>query len=211
MGFNGYLTNVDINELTVAAVGSNLTDVDRSVILNGIPPAFVAGLRRLSSPMDQFTVDLVEVNRVERMDNGSSRFYRCLRIAWLSSGSVDALRRVSSRRAKPHWQSCSWYPQSSRSSPPSRDHRKRSDHWRRRYGGYPFSATSDRNRRHCGPHQSAAIRQRRCGASFEWRPLGTPGTAWLIAPGTAITNHHVVNARRSEEPPASSQDLEKQA
>jgi hypothetical protein len=37
------------------------------------------------------------------------------------------------------------------------------------------------------------------------------GTAWLIAPGIAITNHHVINARRSDEPPASPEDFALQA
>lgn len=37
------------------------------------------------------------------------------------------------------------------------------------------------------------------------------GTAWLIAPGLAITNHHVINARDTGEPPPSMEELQAQA
>jgi endonuclease G len=38
-------------------------------------------------------------------------------------------------------------------------------------------------------------------------PSLVSGTAWLIAPQLAITNHHVVNARRSDEPAADATDF----
>ncbi len=37
------------------------------------------------------------------------------------------------------------------------------------------------------------------------------GTAWMIGPGLALTNHHVINARRTEEGAASDADLRRQA
>ncbi len=41
-------------------------------------------------------------------------------------------------------------------------------------------------------------------------PLLSFGTAWMIAPGLAITNYHVVNARRERDPPADPIDYAKQ-
>lgn len=37
------------------------------------------------------------------------------------------------------------------------------------------------------------------------------GTGWLVAPGLLFTNHHVINARNPNEPPAPEIDLRKQA
>jgi endonuclease G len=42
-------------------------------------------------------------------------------------------------------------------------------------------------------------------------PWVSRGTAWLIAPTLALTNHHVVNARTDKEPDAGEQDLRRQA
>ena len=42
-------------------------------------------------------------------------------------------------------------------------------------------------------------------------PWIASGTAWLIAPGLAITNHHVINARLSGQADAGQADLERQA
>jgi hypothetical protein len=38
-------------------------------------------------------------------------------------------------------------------------------------------------------------------------PVGAVGTGWLIAPGLLLTNHHVIEARERNEPPASDADF----
>ena len=70
MAFNGYLTNQQIDELTKAALQSGLLAVPRQTLLAGIPPGFAAALPVASSPLDQFVLDLVQVNRVQRMVGG---------------------------------------------------------------------------------------------------------------------------------------------
>ena len=67
MAFNGYLTHQEIIELTQAAVSSGLINAPRQVLLEGIPSAFAAALPRMDNPLDQFNLDLVRVNVVERM------------------------------------------------------------------------------------------------------------------------------------------------
>jgi hypothetical protein len=41
-------------------------------------------------------------------------------------------------------------------------------------------------------------------------PVGGVGTGWLIAPGLLLTNHHVIEARERDEPPASAADFKRQ-
>ena len=41
-------------------------------------------------------------------------------------------------------------------------------------------------------------------------PIIHLGTGWLIGPGLLLTNHHVINARRKGEAPASADDFERQ-
>jgi endonuclease G, mitochondrial len=43
------------------------------------------------------------------------------------------------------------------------------------------------------------------------KPLLAVGTGWLIAPGLLMTNHHVIEARFEDDPPASDSDMMRQA
>jgi endonuclease G len=43
------------------------------------------------------------------------------------------------------------------------------------------------------------------------KPLLAVGTGWMIAPGLMMTNHHVIEARFEDEPPASAGDMTRQA
>jgi WD40 repeat protein len=70
MAFNGYLTNKEIGELAQAALNGGLLDAPRQVLLAGIPPAFAAAMAQTDNRLDQFTLDLVRVNAVERMAGG---------------------------------------------------------------------------------------------------------------------------------------------
>ncbi len=70
MAFTGYLTSEEMKELTKAALSGGLLQTPREVLLNGIPSAFVNTLPHGLPPLDQFTVDLLRVNEVERMAGG---------------------------------------------------------------------------------------------------------------------------------------------
>ena len=41
-------------------------------------------------------------------------------------------------------------------------------------------------------------------------PVGGVGTGWLAAPGLLLTNHHVIEVRERDEPPASDADFKRQ-
>lgn len=93
MAFNGYLTNQEIGELAQAALVGGLLDVPRQVLLAGIPAAFAAAMAHTDSPLDQFTLDLVRVNAVERMAGGE------IPVLILLRNSADRLRLLDRQEA----------------------------------------------------------------------------------------------------------------
>jgi endonuclease G, mitochondrial len=212
MAFNGYLTPQQITELTKAAVSGGLIDVPRQVLLAGIPPTFAATLPRVDSPLDQFTLDLVRVNGVERMAGGEVPAVILLRNA------AERLRLVGREEAEVFERALNSVTNAAAGLPRLPD---------------PAELPEViKNERIIGTDDMVNIGFLAGGLDvaeavalisvprFEdghqvmatgGLPWIASGTAWLIAPGLAITNHHVVNARRSGEADASQADLERQA
>src|SRR5712691_7164724 len=93
MAFNGYLTNQEISELAQAALAGGLLDMPRQVLLAGIPAAFAAAMAHTDNPLDQFTLDLVRVNAVERMAGGE------IPVLILLRNSADRLRLLDRQEA----------------------------------------------------------------------------------------------------------------
>lgn len=56
----------------------------------------------------------------------------------------------------------------------------------------------------------ARLRVPRYSAGVFTHPVGGVGTGWLIAPTLVLTNHHVIQARERDEPPASDIDFRRQ-
>jgi hypothetical protein len=93
MAFSGYLTNQEIGELTQAALSGGLLDVPRAVLLVGIPSAYAAAMARIDNPLNQFRLDLVNLNQVERMAGGEVPLLIVLQNA------AEQLRQVSRTEA----------------------------------------------------------------------------------------------------------------
>jgi hypothetical protein len=212
MAFTGYLTNAEINELTRAAQSSGLFQAPRELLLQGIPPAFVATLPVGLPPIDQFSVDLVRVSQVERMTGGRVPIIIMLRNA------ADRLQLLDRVEAQVFERILSQVTNVAAGLPALPDP-----------GGLPEVIS---NQQIIGTNDMVDIAFLAAGLDiaeavalisvprFEGSqqvqaPDGAPwissGTAWLIAPGLAITNHHVINARRRKEAAADAADLERQA
>ena len=211
MAFNGYLANSEINELTAAAVASGLVVVPRQTLLQGIPPGYVAGLTMLSSPLDQFLSDLVSTNMVERMAGGEIPVQILLR---------NAAERLSLQQRQ---EAAVFERAASRVTNSAQGVRNLPDpaelpevvHKERIIG---FDDTLDIGFL-AGARQVASAVALISVPRFEngqqrmatdGGPWINNGTAWLIAPTLALTNHHLVNAR-TDEPDAGEQDLKRQA
>jgi endonuclease G len=212
MSFNGYLSNKDIEALVQAALNGGLLEVPRAVLVNGIPPAFIGSIDDLLPPLDRFSVLLVQINQVERMASGQVPLVTLLENAAARlrlAGRVEAavfeekLNRVSNRAGGvPQLPDPATLPEVLSNEAI--------------IGEDDMVEVSFLTRGLEVGRAVARIKVRRYNDGVPAKanngdPWVMQGTAWLIAPGIAITNHHVVNARLPEEPAASAADFELQA
>jgi endonuclease G len=212
MPFAGHLTASESKEVVDAALNGGLIGIDRALLLSGLPTPFAAGLRVLLSPLDQFMVDLVTINLVERLEDGLVPILTYLSNAqWQlklrgrpEAGTVE---RVLNRASN-----------SARGVPTLPDPRSLTEVSAQEViiGADDSLGVSFLQQ---GLEVAAAVARisvpRFDAGQRQTAANGTPwvmnGTAWLIAPQLAITNHHVINARRSQELPADTVDLRLQA
>jgi endonuclease G, mitochondrial len=211
MAFNGYLTTQEINDLQAAALQGGLHTVPRQTLLAGIPPGFAAALPLASNPLDQFVLDLVETNKVERMAGGEVPVVTFLqnaaaRLRLLDRVEARAFERVLNRvenvaAGVPPLPEPAQLPEVVQNE---------------RIIG--LDDTLDLGFLAGGLQVARAVAlvavprfengQQIMVAGGPWV---SRGTAWLVAPSLAITNHHVINARLDNEADAGAADLELQA
>jgi endonuclease G len=212
MAFAGYLDNNEINELTSAAVDGGLLDVPRAIRLAGIPGAFVAGLTIQPAPLDQFVVDLVAINGVERMADGTVPIVEFLK------NSAFQLKLRGRDQAQVFDRMLSSIGNLASGVPDLPDPAQLPEVVRNeRVIG--FDDTLDLTFLSRGLTIAEAVARIRVprfqnGAQISTAnggPWVQSGTAWLIAPNLALTNHHVVSARLADDPPADDADLKLQA
>jgi V8-like Glu-specific endopeptidase len=208
MPFNGYLAVVELLELRQAALDSNLLEVSRAVLMSGIPVAFVAGLPVRPAPSDQFANDLVEINRVERMEGGLVPLDRLLENIAMElklRGRAEArvFERMQSRVA--NLAAGVRIPLPVATLPEIKE---------AIIGEDEMVDISFLKRGLELGEAVARILVPRFDGGTRTQANGGPwimkGTAWLVAPNLAMTNHHVINARRYGEAPASSSDFTSQ-
>lgn len=181
------------------------------MLLNGIPSAFVAGLALVPSPLDQLTLDLVRTNKVERMVDG------IVPVETLLKNATAHLKRTGRVEAQVFERILSRIGNVASGVPP-----------------LPNPADLEEvvnNEKIFGTDDSldmvflsrgiqigqvvAMISVPRFENGTQIVVSGGPwvlrGTAWLIAPNLAITNHHVINSRLDGEAPAGEADFGLQA
>jgi V8-like Glu-specific endopeptidase len=211
MAFNGYLTNQEIDELTKAALESGLLAVPRQALLAGIPPGFAASLPLAANPLDQFVLDLVEVNRVQRMAGGE------VPVLTLLENATARLRLQDRAEARVFERILSRAGNVAAGVPPMPEPAQLPEvvNHERIIGtddmvGIGFLADGLKV-----AQAVALISVPRYEQGQQITASGGPwvakGTAWLMAPDFAITNHHVINARLDSEADASQADLGLQA
>lgn len=211
MAFNGYLTNQEITDLTTAAVQGDVIVMPRQALLAGIPAAYAAGLPLAGNPLDQFVLDLVHTNQVERMAGGE------VPVLTVLQNAVARLRLLDRVESQVFERALNRVANVAAGVPP-----------------LPEPAQLPEvieNEQIIGTDDTVDIRFLGDGlkvaqavalisvARFEnglpitigGGPWVTRGTAWLMAPKFAITNHHVINARIEGEADAEQADLERQA
>ena len=211
MAFNGYLTNQEINELQAAALQGGLHTVPRQTLLAGIPSGFAAALQLAPNPLDQFVLDLVQTNQVERMAGGE------VPVVTLLENAVARLRLLDRVEARVFERVLSRVANVAAGVPPLPEPAQLPEIIKNeRIIGTDDTVDLEFLAGGLEVAQAVALvavprfengQQIMVGGG----PWVSRGTAWLMAPNLAITNHHVINARLDGEADAGGADFQLQA
>lgn len=185
-----YLSQDDVRQLRDTAVETGLSDPAlRNLLFAGILPKYRGTLPILAAPGQQVQSDLNEMNRVERLIDGTVPLSVWLRNAadqLTDAGARDVILKALDRVAR----DAAGEPDV---APVPNGETKEEIVFRD--DTVPFGFLSDGEKAGSSvarikvlPYQGGALLQ----------PVALPhsGTGWLIAPGLLVTNHHVVNARK---------------
>ncbi|MGI5404582.1 trypsin-like peptidase domain-containing protein [Streptomyces sp. CA-135486] len=206
---NTYLTPEEILQVRDAALETGLADpMVRPLLFDGIMPKYRGTLPLLPAPGRQVHSDLNEMNRVERLVDGSVPLEVWLRNAVAQTTEAEPLA-VLQRALDDVARSAGGEPDIT-AELPAPEIKEEIVH---RDDTVPFDFLRGGDlagmavaRLKVPPYQGGTPLQ----------PNGFPhaGTGWLIAPALLITNHHVVNARTGtgkDRPGADAEDLRLQA
>jgi endonuclease G, mitochondrial len=211
--FTGYLSSSEISDLVLKAVSSGLVTVNRTLLLRGIFPPFALGLRNdAGNPIDQFALDLTNLNTTERLANGQVPLVQFLRNA------ADYLRLRGLPEADDFDRFANSIGNRTSGVPPLPDPAQLREviHNEAIVGvndmvDFPFLAggvnVGKSIARIAVPRFDNGVAARTANGA-PWNMLGT---AWLITPTLVMTNHHVVAARNTGEPQPAAGDFEEQA
>ncbi|MEU3777757.1 trypsin-like peptidase domain-containing protein [Streptomyces sp. NPDC032472] len=186
-----YLPREDIIQVKDAALEAGLADpAARRLLLDGILPKYAGVLPLVDAPAMQVNSDLNEMNRVERLVDGSVPLEIWLRNAvaqTAEAGPLAVFQRALDRVAR----DAAGEPDVPVAPPPVGETKEEivflDDTVPFEFLQRGFLSGASVARLKVTPYQGGAPLQ----------PNGYPhaGTGWLIAPGLLITNHHVVYAR----------------
>lgn len=201
-----YLTSAQLGELEKAAVNTGLILKPRMLLFRDVRPSYVGFLPTNPAPLDQLRLDLIALNAVERLEDGSVPLARYL------ANAADEIRDL----------------------PDAKVFRQYENDINNRSAGLsalaPLTALSDLIvKKELIIHQDdtvsaafvrgcaksaasvAKLQVQRFDGGVRATVNGSPwlalGTGWLLKNDIIITNHHVINARRDGEAPASGDDF----
>jgi endonuclease G len=210
--FHGYLAAAQLNELLQASISSGLVNADREQRTKGIDAGFVSGIPFGQSALGRFEHELIATNAVEQMLDGM------VPLAVFLSNCAAYLQLRQLPQAEIFVAAANAIGNST--------------------SGVGTFAGANELPELVTPEAIVGLDEmldfaflelgRNAGASVgrvlvpgyengqrrllkNGKPWVMLGTAWVVADGYVLTNHHVVNARRAGEAPAVPEDLECQA
>lgn len=211
MPFPGYLKPSDLAILTQAAVDGGFFDLDRSLHLQGIPKNFVLALKKVPVPLDQFQLDLNAVNNVERMADGEVPLVQFLQnAAWQLRVRGRREAEVFERYANAignQTHGVADLPEPSQLPEITKEEAIVGQDDMVDFAFLQNGVTVGRSvARVVVPRFENGVQVK----TPDGKPWLMVGTAWMIGPQLAITNHHVINARNADEPSAAKVDFDRQ-
>jgi endonuclease G, mitochondrial len=209
--FRGHLRPEKMQELLQAAVQSGLVQAERTQRTNGINPGFVANMHLGSTLLERFEFELIAINDVERLLDGTvpitiylDNCTQYLRIRGRAEANLFAETAIATAN-----NAHGFKVQLPTTLPEIRA--PEAIIGRDEMLDFAFLRLGQavgRSVCRIAVPRFDQRNQRHLPGGAPWVLLGT---AWVLADGYVLTNHHVVNARTSEEAPASAEDLLQQA
>lgn len=208
MTFTGYLDINEINDLTAAGVQAGVLGISRLLLVAGIDPMFMNALPQGNSPMEQFNLDLVNLSGVERLANGQVPLVQFLQnvaaqLRMRQRVEADLFERVASRIGN--------RTQGVRDLPPPaqvpEEVQQEAIIGLNDMVPVGFLAQGARMAGSVARIMVPRFEQGVQAKTANGVPWLMAGTGWVIGKDLVITNHHVINARRDEEPPAAAGDF----
>ncbi len=195
----------------MAAVSGDAIHIDRSVRMATINKTFVAGINGVASSLDQFNLDLVALNGVERLEGGQVPLeifldnvaFRLKLLARPEAEVFAKYKNLVQNRASGTTQlpSPSLIPEVQR---------KEAIVGVNDMVAFEFLASGVE----AGKSVARLLVPRFENGVAIKGAAGAPwlmqGTGWMFGPDLLVTNHHVINARLSHEANASATDFERQ-
>ncbi|KAA2238776.1 trypsin-like peptidase domain-containing protein [Chitinophaga agrisoli] len=203
------LTQQEILDIANAMIASGIdTNALRGTLFRGINPFFFAGIPGGLPANAQLLMDLGFMNMVERLANGDIPLEIYLRNADFLLAGAPVQQNIIKEKKQIVIQRASGAPKIDITQVPER---KQVIIYKNDMVTYGFMQEAVK--------AGAAVMKLKV-PSFENGTQRTlpggdfilaNGTAWLLTGSLIMTNHHVINARKEEEPPATVSDLKLQA
>ena len=211
MPFTGHLDTTTYRALVQAATDSSLIDIDRRQLFRDIPAAFFNSLPRDPAPLAQFALDLQALDQVERMADGH------VPLVFYLQNSAWQLKLRGRAEAAVFERAASAVDNKTRGVPPLPPPASLPE-TRQLQAIIGMDDMVDFAFLRAGVTVGASVLRVRvprfdagvARLAASGKPWVMLGTAWLISNQLAVTNHHVINARLSGEPPASDSDFQRQ-
>ena len=198
-----YLDQVQMRELRGAATKAGFADpAIRNALLDGVHRQFRDLLPVVAAPALQLRADLRACNEADRLVDGSVPLEAWLRNA-VELTQTEGLAMVFHRYLDHVAAAAAGEPD----LPPSEDLDEIEEAIVHRDDTLPFDFLA------AGVAAGQAVAHLKVYPFAGNRRQASPflGTGWLIARDLIVTNHHVIHARRKGEPPASADEIARQA
>lgn len=210
--FPGYLSASQVDDLVIKAVNSGLVDVPRNLLMQGILRAFVLTLTNANSTLDQFNLDLVNLNTTERLANGQVPLVQFLKnsasqLRLRGQPEADDFDALASSIGN-HTTGVSQLPDPQKLPEVTRNEAivGVNDMVDFNFLARGINVGKSVARIVVPRFENGVARQTSKG------PWTMSGTAWVLGPTLMLTNHHVIAARLTgEQPPVSASDFDLQA
>lgn len=211
--FTGYLNQTELQELILAAVNGGVVSLDRSIRMTAIHKTFVLGMQRppSASDLEQFNLDLVVFNGVERLLGGQVPLEVFLQnIAFQLKLRARPEAEVFERYANLVRNRASGVVGLPDPSKIPEVQRKEAIVGMNDMVAFEFLAAGLEAGRSVARLLVPRFENDLAVMDDNGAPWVMQGTGWMIGPDLLITNHHVVNARRDGENDASAADFDRQ-